>query len=183
MGGNRSASHLAVRLEGYRSASRPAGNAKVHRSDLSVASGAGDHRSVPRLSFSRTAGEPDVTSYACDVVLLTERPQAHEALIEALRRHGVSIRVARALDRTKRILDWGPELILVDLVHGAGLTHDSVALLNQRRGPMMVALHSGAVEHDLAAAAELTVEGFCRCDAWNPVLDVLASRASARYVN
>lgn len=29
-------------------------------------------------------GEPDVTSYACDVVLLTERPHAHEALMDVL---------------------------------------------------------------------------------------------------
>jgi hypothetical protein len=116
-------------------------------------------------------------------VLLTQRPQAYEALIEALRRNGVSIRVPRALDRSQRILEWGPELILVDLVHGAGLTREAVAQLNKRRGPMMVALHSGTLEHELAAAAELTVEGFCRSDAWHPVLDVLASRASARYVN
>jgi len=125
-----------------------------------------------------------VTSYACDVVLLTERPQAHETLIEALRRNGVNIRIPRTMDRPKRILDWGPELILVDLVHGAGLMGEAVIELNERRGPMMVALHSGTLEHELAAAAaELTVEGFCRSDAWNPVLDVLASRASARYVN
>jgi hypothetical protein len=117
------------------------------------------------------------------VVLLTERPRAHEALIEALRTNGVSIRVPRVLEQPRRILNWGPELILVDLVHGAGLTREAVAQLNERRGPMMLALHSGTLARELDAVAGLAVEGFCRCDAWHPVLDVLASRASARYVN
>ena len=124
-----------------------------------------------------------MTSYACDVVLLTERPQAHAAMIDTLRSNGVSIRVPHALERPGSILDWGPELILVDLEHGAGLTREGARQLNERRGSMMVALHSGTVEHELDAAADLRVEGFCRSDAWHRVLDVLAPRASARYVN
>jgi len=124
-----------------------------------------------------------VTACACDVVLLTQRPQAHGAMIEALRRNGIHVRVPRMLDQPERILDWGPELILVDLVHGAGLTREAVARLNDRRGPMMVALHSGTLERDLDVAADLTVEGYCRSGAWRPLLNVVASRAAARYVN
>lgn len=121
-----------------------------------------------------------MTAQGCaEIVLLSTHPLAHDDMVRALRHHGVTVRVPRAA-ALDRILDRGPDLILVDLVHGAGLTREAIAALNRRRGrSMVVALHEGLLDPPAAEAADLMVEGFCRSADWLPLLDALGPHAGA----
>jgi hypothetical protein len=69
-------------------------------------------------------------------------------------------------------------VILVDLVHGAGLTRTMVAALNRRRGQaIVVALHEGSLGAGLDEASDLVVEGYCHYADWPRLLVALADRA------
>jgi hypothetical protein len=70
-------------------------------------------------------------------------------------------------------------VILVDLVHGAGLTREMVVALNRRRGQaIVVALHEGSLGPALGATSDLVVEGFCRYADCPDMLLALADQVS-----
>jgi hypothetical protein len=110
------------------------------------------------------------------VVLLSAFPEAHAALVQALRSRGVLVLVPRPHEMP-RALRGSPDVVLVDLVHGTGLTHAMVSRLNRRRGhAMVVALHEGWLEPRGSEIAGLAVEGFCRSADWRPLLGALETR-------
>ena len=113
---------------------------------------------------------------SAEVVLLSVFPQAHAALVQALRAHGVVVRIPRPHEMP-RALGSSPDVVLVDLVYGTGLTRAMVAQLNRRRGhAMVVALHEGWLEPPGSEIAGLAVEGFCRSADWRPLLGALETR-------
>lgn len=115
----------------------------------------------------------------CEVVLLSALPDAHEAIVRTLRRRGVRVRLPRS-GTPLRVLGRNPDVILVDLVHGAGLTREMVAALNRRRGQaIVVALHEGSFGPAMDEISGLAVEGFCRYGDW-PLL--VASIADAGHL-
>jgi hypothetical protein len=104
---------------------------------------------------------------------LSAFPQAHAALVQALRSRGVVMRVPLPHEMP-RALGSSPDVVLVDLVHGTGLTPAMVSRLNRRRGrAMVVALHEGWLEPPGGEVAGLAVEGFCRSADWRPLLGAL----------
>ena len=112
-----------------------------------------------------------------EVLLLSARPEAHDEMVRAFRGCGITVRTPRPW-RARRAFAGHPDVILVDLVHGAGLTREMVAALNRRRGrAMIVALHEGALGPRPGEASDLVVEGFCRCTDWRPLLRALAGPA------
>ena len=112
-----------------------------------------------------------------EVVLLSAQPDAHQLMVRTLRRRGVRVRIP-GTRAPLRVLGGTPDLILVDLVHGAGLTREMVATLNRRRGQaIVVALHEGSLAPAPDATADLVVEGFCRCTDWWRLLGALTGRA------
>jgi hypothetical protein len=112
-----------------------------------------------------------------EVVLLSAFPDAHQAIVRTLRLRGVTVRVPRS-GAPLRALGRRPDVILVDLVHGAGLTREMVAALNRRRGQaIVVALHEGSLAAGLDETSDLVVEGFCRYADWPRLLVALAERA------
>ncbi len=114
-----------------------------------------------------------------EVVLLSAAPEAHAAMVRTLRRRGVTVRIPGA-GAPLRPLRGGPDLILVDLVHGTGLTREMVEALNRRRGKtMVVALHEGCLEQGRREAADLVVEGFCHSGDWRPLLSALSDLPGA----
>ena len=113
---------------------------------------------------------------SAEVVLLSVFPEAHAALVQALRSRGVLVRVPLP-DEMTRALAGSPDVVLVDLVHGTGLTRGLVSRLNRRRGhAMVVALHEGGLEPRGNEIAGLAVEGFCRSADWRPLLGALEAR-------
>jgi hypothetical protein len=113
---------------------------------------------------------------SAEVLLLSAFPEAHAALVRALRSHGVVVRIPRP-SQTRRALGGSPDVVLVDLVHGTGLTRAMVSRLNRRRGhAMVVALHEGWLEPRGGEIAGLAVEGFCRSADWRPLLGALEAR-------
>lgn len=114
-----------------------------------------------------------------EVMLLSAQPDAHQLMVRTLRRRGVRVRIP-AFGAPLREPGRGPDVILVDLVHGTGLTRDRVAALNRRRGhAIVVALHEGSLEPGRDATADLAVEGFCRSEDWPRLLGTLAGVADA----
>lgn len=114
-----------------------------------------------------------------EVVLLSALPDAHEAIVRTLRLQGLTVRVPRS-GAPLRALSRRPGVILIDLVHGAGLTREMVAALNHRRGQaIVVALHEGSLGPALGATSELVVEGFCRVADCPEMLLALADRTTA----
>lgn len=113
------------------------------------------------------------------ILLLSARPEAHREMVHACRLNG--IRVHAPHPQAPRLAFGGhPEVILVDLVHGAGLTREMVAALNRRRGrAMVVALHEGVLRPRPDEASELVVEGFCRCSEWPALLRALVGHQGA----
>jgi len=108
-----------------------------------------------------------------EILLLSAWPEAHREMVNALRLNGITVRAPHP--RAQRHAFGGhPDVILVDLVHGAGLTRELVAALNHRRGrAMVVALHEGVLGRRPDEASELVVEGFCRSRDWRPLLRAL----------
>ena len=114
-----------------------------------------------------------------EVVLLSALPEAHAAMVRTLRLQGVRVRIP-GLGAPLHALSGRADLILVDLVHGTGLTREMVEALNRRRGTtMVVALHEGWLEQDPGEAAGLVVEGFCHSGDWRPLLTALSDRPGA----
>lgn len=113
---------------------------------------------------------------SAEVLLLSAFPEAHVGLVGALRSHGVVVRVPRP-HQMPRALAGSPDVVLVDLVHGAGLTRTMVSRLNRRRShAMVVGLHEGWLEPRGPEIADLAVEGFCRSADWRPLLGALEAR-------
>jgi DNA-binding response OmpR family regulator len=105
------------------------------------------------------------------ILLLSARPEAHEALMSALSRTGVNVRVARHPDRALELLRRPPTLVLVDLEYRQAVDHRVVATLNEQHGGTVVlALHEGHLDAETAATADLAVDGYCRADAGRPVI-------------
>ncbi len=97
------------------------------------------------------------------VLLVTRFPDAHGAVLESFRNSGASVRIADTPSCALARLRSAPDLILVDLALGAGLTPAVVAAINAGRGPaVVVALHDGAIETFSQDASELSVDGVCR---------------------
>lgn len=114
-----------------------------------------------------------------EVVLLSAQPAAHQLMVRTLRSRGVNVRIPGSRARL-RVLGEAADVILVDLVHGAGLNRDMVATINRRRGrAIVVALHEGALEPAPDATSNLVVEAFCRCTDWRGLLGALTGQTSA----
>ena len=97
------------------------------------------------------------------VLLISLFPEAHAAVLTSFRNTGARVRIASTPGRALARLRGGPDLVLVDLALGAGLTPAVVAAINAGRpATAVVALHDGPIERYLADAAELSVDGFCR---------------------
>jgi DNA-binding response OmpR family regulator len=116
---------------------------------------------------------------APEVLLLSRLPEAHEELLRALTTRGIPVSVVRDPRRALRALRRTPVVVLVDLVHGAGLDRISVARLNRDRGhSLVVALHQGAFGDDLGELADLSVDGYCRAGNWQPIAGLAGRPAS-----
>jgi len=97
------------------------------------------------------------------VLLISVVPHAHTRLVRSFERTGAVVLTASDAGRAATLLRWSPELVLVDLALGAGLTPSLVAALNAGRARSSVlALHEGRLEDGQDDAAELSVDGFCR---------------------
>jgi CheY-like chemotaxis protein len=107
------------------------------------------------------------------ILLLSAAPDAHEVTVDALRRHGATVRVAREPGRALELLRSRPTLVLVDLVHGPAIDRRVVSRLNGSRGStMVVALHEGRLDLFQEAVADLSVDGFCRSGDWRPLTGI-----------
>ncbi len=97
-----------------------------------------------------------------------------------MRVEGVAVRVPRpAIPRRLRL--GNPDLILVDLVHGPGLSLEMIAALNRRRGrAKVVALHEGSLEAGFRSAPGLAMDGFCRLGDCLPAIRALVARPPRR---
>ena len=114
-----------------------------------------------------------------EVVLLSAQPDALAPMVRTLRGRGVTVRIPSS-GAPLRVQGGSPDVILVDLVHGTGLTRDMVARLNRRRGQaIVVALHEGSLEPAPDVAADLVVEGFCRYADWWRLLGALTGQVNA----
>jgi len=119
-------------------------------------------------------------SSAPEVLLLSRLPEAHEEFLRALTTRGIPVAVVRDPRNALRALRRTPVVVLVDLVHGAGLDRISVERLNRDRGhSLVVALHQGALGNALGELADLSVDGFCRAGNWQPIAG-LAGRFAPR---
>jgi DNA-binding NarL/FixJ family response regulator len=98
-----------------------------------------------------------------DVLLLSASPEACAPRLGALSGHGVA--VASDPDRALELLRFRPALVLVDLIHGPGLSPAVVRELNRApRAARVVALHEGRIDRFIDQVFDLTVDGFCRVD-------------------
>jgi DNA-binding NarL/FixJ family response regulator len=111
----------------------------------------------------------------CRVLLLSRAPHAHSELIVRLRRRGAEVRIPGSAERALALLDAGPDFLLVDLVHGAGLTPHLVDHINrQRAATVVLALHDGSFGRYHDEALDLSVEGFCHARASRPLARAIA---------
>jgi ActR/RegA family two-component response regulator len=105
-----------------------------------------------------------------EVVLLSAVPEAHSNLLRGLRSYGVEVAIAQGASRAIRRMRRSPVLVLVDLVHGAGIGRADVSRLNSARGQsIVVALHEGGFGQHESEIANLSVDGFCRAENWRPI--------------
>ena len=99
------------------------------------------------------------------VLLISRVPEEHREVLRSFRRAGAHVFFASSPLRAVSLLRLQPELVLVDLAHGATLNPALVQALNQRdRAMLVVALHNGSLESVDEHATELSVHGFCRPD-------------------
>lgn len=97
------------------------------------------------------------------VVLLSRAPDLHAAMVASFRRSGAAVQVASQPAQAATLLRRAPELVLVDLVHGACLSPQVIRMLNRRGGStLVVAIHEGTLERLAEDADQLVVHGFCR---------------------
>lgn len=105
--------------------------------------------------------------HAPQIVLLTRAPRAHTGLVRSLEHRGMRVDLATRPRSAITLLCAAPLLVLVDLVHGAGLDRSVVRRLNAMGGATTVlGLHSGRLDSCPREVQELTVGGFCRADDW-----------------
>jgi DNA-binding response OmpR family regulator len=116
-------------------------------------------------------------SHRDGILLLSARPEAHDSLVGALSRTGVTVRVARHPVRALRLLLHRPSLVLVDLTNRA-LDAAVVSALNRARSAMVVlALDEDPPLAGQVAGNELVIDGFCRPSA-NPILHPRPARVA-----
>ncbi len=97
------------------------------------------------------------------VLLMSRAPRVHLEVVHSLRRADAEVRIATGPARALALLRHAPELVLVDLAHGAGLNTTVVRMLNRPRGATLVlAMHEGNLEHAEPAVSQLCVDGYCR---------------------
>ena len=97
------------------------------------------------------------------VLLISLAPHAHAELIRSYEMTGANVLIASDPARAVSLLRWSPEVVLVDLALGAGLTPPLVAALNSGRGrSFVVVLHEGRLEDGGDDAANLSADAFCR---------------------
>jgi len=114
-----------------------------------------------------------------EVLLITALPEAHDLMVSSLRRRGILVSVAHGGTAAIRRLGRGPSVVLVDLVHGAGLDRSAVSKINRSRGrSLIVALHAGGFGHFHGAVEELSVDGFCPVEDWHPIAGLAWSAMS-----
>ena len=107
----------------------------------------------------------------CQVLLLSAIPQAHDGLLHSLAEHGITAYAVTAQD-AEGWLRREPEIVLVDLVHGAGVDSESIEAINRHRGRALVlALHAGEFGAFQEEVAGLNVDGFCRAGDWRPIAE------------
>lgn len=83
----------------------------------------------------------------------------------------MAIRVACRTGRAFSFLE--SQLVLVDLVNGAGLNSTGVAALRRVRGRVpVVALHDHGFGDD-PLLRELRADSFCRIEDWSPIVAAL----------
>ena len=118
---------------------------------------------------------------ASEVLLITALPEAHDCLVSSLRRRGIEVSVAHGGNAALRRLGRGPSVVLVDLVHGAGLDRTSVSRINRTRGrSLVVALHAGGFGHFHGAVEDLSVDGFCPVEDWHPIAGLACATTSTQ---
>jgi hypothetical protein len=114
-----------------------------------------------------------------EVLLITALPEAHDLMVSSLRRRGILVSVAHGGNAAIRRLGRGPSVVLVDLVHGAGLDRSAVSKINRSRGrSLIVALHAGGFGQFHGAVEELSVDGFCPVEDWHPIAGLAWSAMS-----
>lgn len=107
---------------------------------------------------------------ASEVLLITALPEAHDLMVSSLRRRGIEVSIAHGGSAALRRLGRGPSVVLVDLVHGAGLDRTAVSRINRARGrSLIVALHAGGFGQFQGAVEDLSVDGFCPVEDWHPI--------------
>jgi len=106
------------------------------------------------------------TPAALDALLLSVLPGGCAPHLDMLRARGMTVRVASHPDDALALLRRGPNLVLVDLVHGPGLNASVVMELNRPPRPArVVALHDGCLDSYLDQVEHLAVDGFSRLEA------------------
>lgn len=95
------------------------------------------------------------------VLLISRAPQMHRETIRSFRSQGNHVAATSRASHALALLRHRPELILVDLALGAGLTRPLVRALNRRGSSLVVALHDGRLEGLDDASSRLTVHGYC----------------------
>jgi DNA-binding NarL/FixJ family response regulator len=106
-----------------------------------------------------------MTPAAHEVLFLSAFPGECAPHLGVLRGRGMNVHVASRPDRALELLRLPPELVLVDLVHGPGLSPAVVRELNrQPRVARVVALHAGRIDTYIDQVEHLMVDGFCRLE-------------------
>lgn len=117
---------------------------------------------------------------ACRVMLLSRVPDAHAALVGDLRERGAEVSVPRGGGGALEAIALRPDFLIVDLVHGAGLTPHLVERINRSRDATVVlALHDGSLGPYHDEMADLAVEGFCRAGDPRPLVAAIAHHGPA----
>ena len=98
-----------------------------------------------------------------DILFLSALPGECAPHLGMLRGRGMNVRVASRPDRAIELLRFRPALVLVDLVHGPGVSPRVVSELNRKpRAARVVALHDGRIDACLDQVEHLIVDGLCR---------------------
>ena len=113
-------------------------------------------------------------------MLLSRAPDAHAALIGDLRDRGAEVTIPRGRGGALEAIALRPDFLLVDLVHGAGLTPGLVERINRSRDATVVlAPHDGSLGPYHDEMADLAVEGFCRAGDPRPLVAAIAHHVPA----
>jgi DNA-binding NarL/FixJ family response regulator len=100
---------------------------------------------------------------AREILFLSAFPGECSRHLGLLRGRGTTVQVASDPGRALELLRRRPDLVLVDLIHGPGLSPSVVRELNREpRAARVVALHNGCIDTYIDQVEHLTVDGFCR---------------------